>query len=54
MINYISKNIPSKPFTLAELSEKSGISAVTILNETKTFETFYSKNLGLKNKLFIR
>tara|TARA_B110001450_G_scaffold144420_1_gene135062 strand:+ start:1395 stop:2402 length:1008 start_codon:yes stop_codon:yes gene_type:complete len=54
MINYISKNIPSRPFTLAELSEKSGISAVTILNETKAFETFYNKNLGLKNKLFIK
>ena len=52
MIYYISKNVPDKFFTLAELAEKSLLSTVTILNETKTFEKFYKKFPKLKENLF--
>jgi transcription initiation factor TFIIIB Brf1 subunit/transcription initiation factor TFIIB len=52
MIYYISKNVPDKFFTLADLAEKSLLSTVTILNESKTFEQFYKKSPKLKENLF--
>lgn len=53
ILYYISKNSPSKPYTLPILSEKSGISSVTIANESKKIESFYDKNSKLKNILFM-
>tara|TARA_B110000977_G_scaffold116766_1_gene150837 strand:- start:9648 stop:10658 length:1011 start_codon:yes stop_codon:yes gene_type:complete len=52
MIYYISKNMPDKFLTLAELSEKSGLSTVTILNESKIYNNFYISNSRLKEILF--
>ena len=52
MIYYISKNIPGKFFTLSQLSDKSKLSTVTILNESKIYDKFYNSNKRLKEKLF--
>lgn len=52
MIYYISKNVPDKFFTLADLAEKSLLSTVTILNEAKAYEKFYKTYPKLREKLF--
>tara|TARA_B110001450_G_scaffold14566_1_gene13652 strand:- start:2357 stop:3367 length:1011 start_codon:yes stop_codon:yes gene_type:complete len=52
MIYYISKNIPEKFFTLSQLSDKSNLSTVTILNESKIYDKFYNSNKRLKENLF--
>tara|TARA_B100000768_G_C11244665_1_gene361213 strand:+ start:446 stop:1369 length:924 start_codon:yes stop_codon:yes gene_type:complete len=52
MIYYISKNVPEKFFNLAELADKSALSTVTILNESKIYDKFYKSNPRLKEILF--
>jgi hypothetical protein len=52
MIYYILKNISEKFFTLSQLSDKSNISTVTILNESKIYDKFYNSNKRLKEILF--
>lgn len=52
MIYYISKNVHEKFFTLAELADKSALSTVTILNESKIYDKFYKSNNRLREILF--
>jgi transcription initiation factor TFIIIB Brf1 subunit/transcription initiation factor TFIIB len=51
LIYFISKNT-DKFFTLADLATKSGLSTVTILNESKKYDQFYKTNPLLRQKLF--
>jgi len=51
LIYFISKNT-DKIFTLADLATKSGLSTVTILNESKKYDQFYKTNPLLRQKLF--
>ncbi len=52
MIYYISKNTTEKFFTLSQLADKSSLSTVTILNESKIYDKFYNSKQRLKEILF--
>ena len=52
IIYYISKNVPENFFTLAQLADKSALSTVTILNESKIYDKFYKTNPRLREILF--